>query len=265
MKYANTIGFVGDLHCGSLWGLHHKPHNTGQSYLLACWQHLSRSWPALDLLVLMGDLIDGKQRKADSTGLSTARLGDQVKIAIECLRPLAKRAKKILRVDGTPYHEDYHGALDALDLALGVAKTDQVQDIDLGGNILNVAHHPAGGPTLYMGTATDRENLWSMIAAFEGSVPNARWIVRAHKHTYLMQESRMRTIIQTPCWQLATPHCKKQNYHRFQPSLGAVLMQTDARHHSGYAVLPTLYDPPKLEVQKYAEIREAESARAVSD
>jgi hypothetical protein len=252
-----TIGFIGDTHCGShygLWPTEDLPGGAAGSkykgirYLNRCFQNLVDEWPELDLLVLMGDLVDGKQRKSSGTGVFSTKMSDQVAGAIVVLEPLAKKAKTIVRVHGTPYHEEFDGCLADLDRALGVKHTDQVININLDGKILNMAHHPIGGSLLYSGTGVDRENVWSTVAAAQKKVPNQRWIFRAHKHEYCHLENKQKNVVQLPCWELPTPHAVKQNYWRFQPDIGGVLMHADPTHDSGYRITPTLYDLPSLDV-----------------
>jgi len=229
-----------------------RPRHLGIRYLMDCWGHAQDALPrSIDLLVLTGDLIDGAQRKSSGTGLFSTKLSDQVDGAIEVLRPIAKRSKVIYRVEGTPYHEDFHGALKELDYALGVSISKQVIDLDLNGEILNVAHHPTGGSTLYKGTAVDREMLWADISSTRGKVHRPRWVVRAHKHNYLKLEDTHSIGISLPCWELSTPHAKKQAYWRFQPDLGVVWMEKDASEPGGYRIRKTLYDPPKEELVRY--------------
>ncbi len=242
-----------------LWPISDLPANEtkflGVRYLMDCWGTLLKTWPKkIDLLVLMGDLIDGKQPKSSGTGIFTTDLGEQAAMATEVLRPLRERATTCIRVWGTPYHEGYDSSLHALDVDLNVTRTDQVIDLQLGDGVLNIAHHPAGGSALYMGTVADREALWSQIATHSGKVPDARWIVRAHKHSYAKWETQERTMVQTPCWQLATAHAKKINYHRFQPSLGGILMLEDREEPGGYRFRPTLFDTPGLEVLTCASL-----------
>lgn len=257
-----TICFLGDTHYGgktALWPESNLPADVkkyaGTRYLNKCLDHFIESTPdTIDLLVLMGDLIDGKQRKSDGVGVFTADLGEQVDGAIEGLRPLLLKSKRICRVWGTPYHEEFHNALAAFDREFDIKTVDQVLDIDIDGQILNVAHHPSSGAVLYQGTAVDKEALWSSIAAYEKSVPDARWIIRAHKHNYIMQETRFRTVAITPCWQLPTAHAKKQNYFRFQPSIGGLLMLKDEMHTNGYAFRPVLYDLPPHKILRACEV-----------
>ena len=252
------IGFVGDIHAGShvgLWPVVDIPGEDdefiGCRYLMECWRHLIASWPELDLLVLMGDLIDGKQQKSSGCGVFDGDLGTQAEKAAEVLKPLAQKAKKIMRVWGTPYHESHDKILKIVDLTLGVALTKQVIDLEIDGQVLNVAHHPMGGGTLYRGTSLDREALWSQLAAHARSVPDARWIVRAHRHYYALQDGRQRTILAMPCWQLATAHAVKSSYWRFQPDLGAVLMVDDKSHYSGYRFIDYAYPNPTVEVTRW--------------
>lgn len=260
MKLPRSIAFLGDIHCGSHWGLWpldrlpERPRHVGVRYLMECFDHALSALPKkIDLLVLTGDLIDGQQRKSSGTGLFSTKLSDQVDGAIEVLAPLVKRAATVYRVDGTPYHEDFHGALRELDYALGVSLSRQVIDLDLDGEILNVAHHPTGGSTLYKGTAVDREMLWADISATRGKVHRPRWIVRAHKHNYLKLEDVHTTGVSLPCWELSTPHAKKQAYWRFQPDLGVVWMERDPSEPGGYRIRKELYDPPKEEPVRYGE------------
>lgn len=222
---------------------------------MRCWDHFVKNCPKLDLLVLMGDLIDGKNYKSSGVGAFSTDLGEQADMAARVLEPLAAKAKKTIRLWGTPYHESFDNVLAIVDKALGVSTVQQVIDVDMGrGNVLNIAHHPAGGAALYQGTVADREALWSAIAAQDNKVPKARWLVRAHKHNFFHIETANRDMLITPCWQLATAYAVKQNYFRFQPDIGAVLMVKDSQADSGYRFLPRLYPNPIPEVVGYSQL-----------
>ncbi len=246
-----TIAFLSDLHAGSWWGL--WPNSklpatgfVGVRYLLDCWADLFKSWPRqIDVLILAGDLIEGPQRKSGGIGCFAVSDREQVEGAIELLRPICRRAKRVLRLTGTPYHDGHGDPLLALDYALGVDWSGQILDLDLNGEILNAAHHPMGGGTLYQGTSTDREALWSTISSGTDRTLPSRWIVRAHRHHYIRQETEHKTVVQLPCWQLQTPFAAKANYWRFQPSLGGVLMLADTLEPGGYRFVPRLYQLPR--------------------
>lgn len=257
MTAPRSILFVGDTHCGSLYGVWPKRllgenlHDiSGPRYLADCWEHhlgrVAELCPGgMDLLVLTGDLIEGKNRKAAAAGLFTPTLGHQVEGAIDLLKPLAAMARRTIRVDGTGYHEEFDEALIALDYALGVAKKRQVFDLQLPGGILNIAHHPAGGSAIYQGTKLDKEAVWADVAAQRRQVPHARWIVRAHLHNFAYQATATKTVCLLPCWKLADFHAKKLNYWAFQPTIGSVLMQADDTEPGGYRFRLLDYELPQ--------------------
>lgn len=261
-----SILLVGDNHAGS----HYAPWpwnpipETGSAYMTKCWWHFVEQVKPFDLLILNGDIIDGPQRKQGGRGVYNVALNKQVEGAIELLRPLAAKARKIIRIDGTPYHEDGDNVLGILDLALGVTMRTQVLDLDLGSGILNVAHHPAGGSALYLGTKLDKEGLWSLVAATRRKVPRARWIVRSHIHEYGEMHSLDTSVVTLPCWQLPTPHATKGNHWRWQPDLGAVWMLRDELHPGGYRfAYAHQYDPPtRNRVTNLGELREAKAIAA---
>jgi hypothetical protein len=257
------IGFIGDIHCGSYEGLWPKDlvpskHNryTSTRYLNECFDHLVNSWPDLDLLVLMGDLVDGQQHKSQGTGLYTTDLSEQTEGAIEVIRPLAKKAKAIIRVWGTPYHEGFQGTLKRFDKEFDVKVVKQVLNIRLRpDSVLNVAHHPSGNSAFYRGTQLDREAVWAAVAMQERKIPqNIRWIVRAHMHFYGYQETNSRAVAVVPCFQMPTAHAIKTNYFRFQPDIGAMIMHADDTHPFGYRMTPHLYDVPTPKVYDPEEI-----------
>lgn len=261
MRTPKTIGFVGDIHCGSrvgLWPLNDLPGDgpkyLGIRYLMSCWRKLIASMPQLDLLFLMGDLIDGKQPKSKGVGILTADLGEQVDAAIDVLRPLTDKARRVVRVWGTPYHESHDSILGKLDYELSVTLADQVVYIDLGIGVLNVAHHPSSGGVLYRGTAVDKESLWSMVACEASKTPRVRWIVRGHTHEYFYQENEARSVCLVPCFQLATAHAKKVNYWRWQPSIGGVCMYRDRLATTGFTTVGMTFPSLMPEVKQWAEV-----------
>lgn len=250
-----TVAFVGDTHCGShvgLWPVSELPADTsrhiGCRYLMQCWEHFVKTCPPLDLLVLMGDMIDGKQHKSSGTGLFTTDLGEQAEGCVNILKPLVAKSKQVIRVWGTAYHESFDNVLGIIDKAFNVAKVAQVINLKLGDHVLNIAHHPASGAAIYQGTVADRETLWSKLAAYDKKLPDCRWMVRAHKHNYYLWDVAGRTMVGMPCWQLATAHAIKVNLWRFQPTLGAMLMVADEQEDGGYRFKPRLYDSPPGEV-----------------
>jgi hypothetical protein len=241
---------VADLHAASHYApWPEKSKRAASTYLNECWAHFCLNCPEVDYLFLPGDLIDGGQHKSKGTGVFTTQLAEQADGAIELLRPIVKKVLKgIFRLDGTPYHESFDNPLDALDKEFHIPKqhVGQVLDVDLlgDGRLLNVAHHPCSGSTIYMGTSVDKEALWSIIAHGMGKVHACRWIVRGHKHSFMIQEQEGKTVCLLPGWQAATPWAKKVNYWRFQPSIGGALMVKDDWQPGELRFVPMTYKMP---------------------
>lgn len=248
--------FLGDLHIGS----HHAgypsarlpetPPRLETKYLNDCLDHALQSMPKrVSHLVLMGDLIEGRNPKGQGTGLYSAKFKDQVEAAIEIIAPFAKRADYVLRVKGTDYHDDIHDPLYAMDQALGVHKARQVFDLRMpNGRVLNAAHHPSGGGAMYMGTKLDKEQRLMRLAADEMKVAKATWIVRAHLHTFSIFKNRSCEVVLLPCFKLPDAHSIKGNLYGWQPDIGTVLMDRDTKSEFGYTFRENLYSNPPQEV-----------------
>ena len=229
--------FLNDLHAGS----HHAPYpmdalpkrdSAVSRYLTERLGHTLQSLPKkFDRLHLVGDLIDGCNRKSQCLGVWTADMGEQAEMAAELLKPFADRARVVMRYRGTPYHEGNAKCLEGLTRELGIEEENNnlwVQDIKLrNGMILNVAHHPMGGSTLYSGTGLDREQVWSSVAAGAGHVEKPSIIVRGHRHHWGKLETELALSVALPCWKLPSPHEIKANYWRYHSSIGLVTMEYD--------------------------------------
>jgi len=246
-KYPESIGVVADLHCGSRWGLFpprwsNVRQNVGQRYLWRWWLWHVEKWKEilggkpLDLLVVNGDLIEGKQPRSRSTGLVTADLQEQAEIGALCLKPLvdALRPRKRVRTTGTDYHEGPDNPLPSVDEKFGFRVVDEL-NVNLERGVLQAQHNPGSCGAIYKGTIIDREILWSVIAAALQKAPDATFIVRSHLHYFHMMQTHSKTFILTPCWQLQTRYARKNRY-RWTPDVGAVLLVRDDTAYGGYRV-----------------------------
>jgi hypothetical protein len=261
----DNIGIVSDLHCGSKCGL--LPPSYWNDYtpdaikwLWSCWLNLIDVWPKLDLLIINGDPIDGKQHRSAGTGLIDNDLSGQTRIAIECLEPLTAKSSKIVRMSGTAYHESFDGPLAALDEHFGISKPPTMQkgivrDIELeDGAILNVKHQPEGEGCLYRGTNMDRELMWAAITEARKHLPNATHIVRSHLHSDGFMRGFGKEFISTPCWCLQAPYALHKRRYRWVPDIGGVLMRRDPCGYKGYTTSTKTYPIPAEGADNYAEL-----------
>ena len=251
------IGILSDTHFGSRCAAWPEADNrwAGSLYVTRCLRHCAKTFPKVKLLILLGDMIHGKNPKEQGIGCYTTKLSEQVQFgAIKMLEPFVEKADAVMRVWGTGYHEPGDDPMTAFDEhfkdKLKAEHVKDVLDIPIGKDrrIFNAAHHPASGSTLYMGTAVDKEALWSLVAAGIGKVKNPRWIIRGHKHTYIQQDQEGKTVCLSPGWMLPDWHCKRTNYWRFQSSVGAMLFAKDEYMKGEYRFVPMIYPAPVPDV-----------------
>src|SRR5512146_2793855 len=206
------IGVVSDLHHGSVYGMLPpdfttsadalQSQNPGQAYLWECWEDLAERWSKLklDALVVVGDVIDGKQQAQKGTELCLPLMQDQKRAAAKTLRFLLRKIGKppLYFVQGTEYHEgkagefveDLANELEAVPykgLGTGVF-CREVLDLEVDGVVINFAHSIGVAGGLYRATPPDREAVWSALAGKEGKMPKADCFVRGHAHYFVHLE-----------------------------------------------------------------------------
>jgi len=195
------VVFFGDSHCGSNVGLtppayqykyikdpkteEHRTRNKWASLQKECWDWYVNTMDMLqpiDLLLNMGDNIDGDGERSGGTELITTDRKVQVCMAIEAIE-IAK-AKKMTMVYGTPYHtgkaEDFEVDIAAhFKCKIGCHEWEEIN-----GCIFDLKHkqsnckNPATG--IWDNIVDNRE--WAGL----GEQPKADVLVRAHTHRFVM-------------------------------------------------------------------------------
>lgn len=251
----NKLAFFADLHCASRWGLTHPKYWNEQTSPYSRWLWESflvfSDWVGkCDLVVNIGDTIDGKQRRSGGTGLVTLSAGEQVQMAIDATEPLMKNAKAAIRVTGTPYHEDFDGAMMLWDQAYHVLKPEtpdqqHVVNLDLGdGVVINIKHAPEGESAQYDGTSRDRELIWSAVAEVLSGIPHASILMRAHVHKFTRLENEDRQIITCPCWCLQQPYALTKKQYRWIPQIGGLMLVRDKEEPFGWRLKRKMFTVP---------------------
>jgi len=240
---------VSDIHPGSIYGMlppdfvgsNDQPvgQNVGQKYLWECWIDLCKWAGQVDAIVVVGDVVEGKQPKSKAAELCLPLVIDQEQASIQILTPLVEAAKpkKIYFVKGTPYHDDELGrSVDNVGSALkaqvyeglGVGTyAKEVMDLDVEGVVFDFSHGISVSGGLYRAVAIDREALWSAISGKTGKAPKADVIVRAHAHYFVHIEHVSKHAVILPAWQLQTSYMRKNSRYRMIPDLGAVRFTVD--------------------------------------
>src|SRR5437588_1494816 len=113
-------------------------------------------------------------------------------------------------VQGTEYHEG-RGAEELESIAARVQGANinsnfsgrhckEVLDLDMGGTVLNFAHHVGGGSGFTRSGSLDAEALWCQITSSKGQAVSADLIVRSHLHFFMHVEHTNRHAFLCPCW-----------------------------------------------------------------
>lgn len=215
-KNFTRVLVLSDLHCGHQLGL--TPNSWQYNPTNEVFGHLSkiqmRLWKwfkkeikkidEIDVLIVNGDLIDGRGERNGSTELLTTDRHNQVEIAIECLEPIiSKMSKKEIYITrGTPYHTgDCENFENVLAQKIG-AKIDNVFNLTINGKKINV-RHKVGGSSVPHGKATSvlKEAIWETIKSSQSDRQPADIVIRSHVHNMIIIRDSMRYSITTPALQ----------------------------------------------------------------
>lgn len=212
------IGLISDMHCGHLFGLTHpayqikKPRtptearefpnlallSEAQSEMWNTYRKFVAPFKGVDLLICVGDSIDGKGRKSGGTEQITTNLNLQIDMAEKVAN--LWDAKEEFYIVGTPYHtgkeEDWEQVLvEKRKLKTKASFAEQnifeIKDNDTGKVFKIHAKHQVGGSGTPYGQAsqTDKERVNFMIADYLNDWGHIDLFVRGHVHKYSYVES----------------------------------------------------------------------------
>lgn len=201
---------ISDLHCGHIVGLTPAgwdadvPHAQLQkAYKMrrAIWNWYAATLKKLqpiDILIVNGDCIDGRNEGQGGTELLHVDRTDQGKMAAHCI--LEARAKIIVMSYGTGYHT---GVGDEFERPIadkvGAKKLGSVDNISVNGVVVNYRHYVGASQvphTRY--TALGREMLWNTLWAERGEYPKANIIIRSHVHYFAYVGGPDHLVVSTP-------------------------------------------------------------------
>jgi len=205
---------IGDPHCGHRAGLtppgwwYYLDDTLEIRYKFALqqrltWNYYSKKMAELrpiDVLVVLGDAVDGKGERSGSTELITADRMEQARMAAHCINEAD--AKNIVMVYGTPYHvgnsEDFEDAVAEL---VG-AQISGHEWIDINGVIFDLKHFASSSVIPHgIFTGIARDGLWNKLWAIGGAQPNADILLRAHSHNNYFCGDENKLMIKLPALQ----------------------------------------------------------------
>jgi len=235
------IGFVSDLHILSRYGLmppgsrqQDDPLRGMQAYIWKCFQHFVRTCPPLDVLVVVGDVIEGTlQLRGEPRGTSSDDPVTQVNAAVTTLRPLRAKARKCYLLHGTPFHDAHGDRMEQLGERLeteawgaGGRRAGQVLALEWQGLRFNISHHQTRG-WMWLGGSASRQAVLAAAAEAARKLPHADVIVRADLHTQILMRTLGKWMCFLPGWTMPNPHAiRKMEATRayLQTDIGAAVM-----------------------------------------
>jgi len=256
---ATRLVVVGDMHLGSKFALcksvFHWPsteHREGGSWhanedqldLFRLWKRCSLGrWHKPDVLVALGDMIDGQDRKSRGVWQWTTDPGAQADAAVELLEMW--EAQEIWCVDGSGYHSEVSGfSVDRLVAERAGAKRTQSGEIcpfhlylPIEGLTAHFAHHVGTSQLFHYKSTPLAREMWLTalhddMKRYAKEFPETTLVFRGHAHDYVHLEFPSSAGWIIPGWQVRTPWTMKKSVHGFTPRIGFVGVEIKGRKWS---------------------------------
>lgn len=176
---------ISDLHCGSDVGLT-PPDWQVKPIQVELWDTYAAMLDALkpiDILVVNGDMIDGKASRSGGTRMITVDRAEQAEMAANAIE--YAEADEAYLTYGTGYHtgnsEDWEGVVAD---KLGAPIEDQLW-LEVNGVMFDFKHF-VGASAIPHGrhTTIARDRLWNILWAEMGQQPKSDVIIRSHVHYF---------------------------------------------------------------------------------
>lgn len=255
------IVVISDTHVGSSYAIfpedfkhpesgHVIGINRWQRSLLQKWNEYASSIEP-DIIFLLGDLVEGPQRRDNFATLMLDNVQHQIDAFISLFS--VWRYKKLYVIRGTDYHVTTNGVHteEIIGKRLGAAAREgrssfYDRTLNINGRMFHIAHHVgfSSAPS-YQFTPIARQG-W-MAKLYDEYFGKINTIIRGHVHYYrALEVSDIFDMFTSPCWQNQTPYQRKKDPF-FKPDLGLIEIEVDK---GLYSKVKHIFHPPKLDVEK---------------
>ena len=239
--YKRRMAFIGDFHVGSkyaVWPVEYK-NDTGAVIRAAPGQAKMAGYVSeigkimdrenVDTLVMLADMIEGKNPKGQGQGLIMGEIEDQIAASIQLVKPLAY-GRDVIATSGSDYHESRDINVAAtMAKALGGTYVGRVRTLKIEGTnrYMNIGHGESGA-VFYVATVMERGGVSQFEAVAKKKAHGADLIVRAHMHVYRHLDVPGLHYVQIPCMKAWEPSkIFSKDYFKQQPDLGFVIINID--------------------------------------
>lgn len=192
---SKKILVIGDLHCGSMGGLTppqwiiSKGRNQFFSKLQEeMWENYIetlKDFGKIDVLVVNGDIIEGKGTRSGSTELLAPDMIEQTDMAIEAISHI--KADKIFFTYGTPYHTASTSGEDFDKIVANAFKSTIHDELNLKVNdvLFNIKHKVGSSSSPYnRAVNVSKHRLWDELQTIRNNDERPSIYLRSHVHYF---------------------------------------------------------------------------------
>jgi len=242
--------FISDVHVGSNYAIFpegfRNPEdgslidlNVYQKQLLKFWESLASKLAPADIIVLLGDLIEGQQMKEKFGTLKLQNIQHQADAFVH-LFSSSWKWRKLYVIRGTDYHVATLGmhAEEYIARRLGAEKIDADKysaydlKLEVDGVTIHAAHHVGYSRVPHYRFTPLAREMW-LARLFDDYFGKIDILARGHVHYFLYaQIENILRAFTCPSWQLPTPHQRKHSVFGSNASIGLVeveIMNDDIR------------------------------------
>jgi len=226
------VVLIGDTHVGSNYAIlpeGFKNPEDGSVYEQNKWQRkmfnewckLAEKLSPVDVLILMGDLVDGNQRRENWGTLKIQNIQIQAECFIKMLQDTWKW-RELYVVRGTDYHDTVQGvhideyiaqrlnARKPSDPDTGKYSADDIQ-LRIGKRVFHLAHKVTYSSVPTYRYAPLARQMW-LLKLFDEYYGKVDIVVRAHVHYHIYAGfDDIMLALTTPAWQLPTPYQRSKD------------------------------------------------------
>lgn len=231
---------IGDMHVGCMGAImppevveypdtpskrkYHYPTDT-QKELYKLWEQMCDDYPQPDVLILNGDLVDGKNYKESGMGCWTTEMLTQCEAACELLGMLKPR--KIIGTTGSAYHSEKNpNADEIITKALGGEFKGGYGVVDVNGCRFYAQHKVGVSKSTwqYRGTPIGRAIVLANLAG--GAYGHLDVILKSHAHYFYYVGTSNQLGMILPCWK-AHDDFGDTNVEFVDPCIGYVVFEVN--------------------------------------
>lgn len=196
--------------------------NELQKRLFKEWESMIELYRRPDVCILLGDLIDGPNKRSIGFELWTSSLHQQIDTATDLLKMV--KARKHFGVQGSYYHVSENTSSDLVvvnNLPNGEFGTDLTVEIE--GKRIHCAHDIGWSQSPVSKSTRPLSELVSA-RLFDDRYGTFDLMLRGHRHEYLDLSTRLGRVVIAPCWKCRDSFAARKGIG-LCPDLGYLYME----------------------------------------